>query len=169
MNWEIAASIAEIVAAVGVIVSLAYLGRQLRMTREVDQVGAFQSIVDGFTDHSARFFSAPNQLASRGLNDRSSLDEAERLLFDQLLANVMSQGEMAEGACEAGLIPPEGMDSLDWFLRDKIFVYPGARDWLVEFSPWYTPHYLNRLERASRVSEQASERQSEVQANTVTR
>ena len=149
MNWEVTASIAEIVAAFGVIASLAYLARQVRMTREVDQVGAFQSVIDGFTDHSTRFFSAPNQLAIRGLNDRAGLDEAERLLFDQLLANMISQGEMAEGAFEAGLVPSDGLESLDWDLKNKIFVYPGARDWLTEFSPWYTQRYLSRLEKAS--------------------
>ena len=157
MNWEVVASIAEIVAAVGVIASLVYLARQVRMTRQVDQVGAFQSIVDGFTDHSTRFFSAPNQLAHRGLNDRASLDEADLLLFDMLLANLVSQGEMCEGASEAGLAPQESMEGLDWFLKNKIFIYPGARDWLKEFSPWYARPYLDRLEQASRASAEEAE------------
>lgn len=152
MNWDAIATLAEVIGAVGVIASLVYLAQQIRMTRQVEHLAAFQSIVNGFTEHSTRFFSAPDELALRGLKDRSSLSEAERVLFDQMLANMISHGEMAEGAYDVGLAPEDALKELDWFLETKVFAYPGAREWLNDFSGWYAEPYLSRLRRTSSIA-----------------
>ena len=150
MDWEAFGALSEFFGAIAVVASLAYLARQLRLTRQVDQVATFQAIVNGFTRHTQEFFGADNELALRGLRDRGSLGESERLLFDALLGNLMNHGEMAEGAVHAGLLPEAEMEPLDWWLRKMIFQYPGAREWLEESRSFYPPAYLARLQRAAR-------------------
>ncbi len=149
MSLEQFAYLAEIVAAIAVIASLIYLAHQIRMTRQVNQTATFQSIATGFTHHIDRFFSAEGELALRGLRDRNSLSDADRLLFDHLLANLLNHGEMAEHAAQSDLLPDAELEPLDWWLREKLFCYPGAREWLEEFSNFYPPSYLARLRRAA--------------------
>ena len=84
MSLEQFAYLAEIVAAIAVVASLVYLAHQIRMTRQVNLIATFQSIATGFTHHIDRFFSAEGELALRGLRDRNSLSDADRLLFDHL-------------------------------------------------------------------------------------
>ncbi len=149
MSLEQFAFIAEIIAAVGVVLSLVYLARQIQMTRKAEQTAAFQSIATGFTHHLDRFFSAEGELALRGLRDRSSLSDADRLLFDHLLANLLSHAERADYAVQSKMLTDAELDPVDWWLREKLFCYPGARDWLEEFSDFYSPSYLARLRRAA--------------------
>lgn len=149
MGWEAVGALAELFGAAAVVVSLVYLARQLRMTRQVEQVSAFQGVFNGFTQHSAQFFSAPDGLALRGLQHRDGLGPGERMLFDQVLANMLNQLEMSSWLIRAGLMGAEDVETVDWWLEHKLFCYPGAREWLVEFQPTYPPAFFARLERAS--------------------
>ncbi len=149
MNWEAVGALSELFGAIAVVASLGYLSRQLRLTRNVDQLATFQAIVNGFTSHTDRFFSAENDLALRGLTDRKGLSEGEHLLFDHLLDNVLNRGEMAQGALEAGLLTEAEMGNLDYWLRERLFCYPGAREWLSENTNFYPPAYVDRLRRAA--------------------
>ncbi len=149
MNWEAIGALSELFGAVAVVGSLIYLARQLKMTREVEQVSAFQAVFDGFTHHAGQFFTAPGDLALRGLTDRVSLSESDLLQFDQLLSNVMNQLEMTGSLVQAGLMTEEDLQPIDWWFEHKIFCYPGARDWLEEFGPTYPPPHYARMQRGA--------------------
>jgi hypothetical protein len=149
MNWEATGALAELFGAAAVVGSLIYLARQLKMTRQVEQVSAFQGVFNGFTHHSGQFFCAPGGLALRGLSDRDSLGPEERLLFDQLLANMLNQLEMTSWLIQAGLMSEEDMGTMDWWLEHKVFLYPGAREWLDEYEPTYPPAFVARMRRAA--------------------
>lgn len=149
MNWEAIGATSEFLGAIAVVATLVYLARQLKMTRQVDQVGAFQAIFDGFTHHTGQFFSAHDDLALRGLKDRQALSESERLKFDHLLENVLNQAEMTHGAVQAGLMSEADLENLDWWFREKLFCYPGAREWLENFAGAYPEPYLKRLRSAA--------------------
>jgi hypothetical protein len=156
MSLEQFGYLAEIVAAIAVVASLVYLAHQIRMTRKAEQTAAFQSIATGFTHHLDRFFSAEDELALRGLRDRSSLSDADCLLFDHLLANLLSHAEMADYAVQSKMLTEAELEPMDWWLREKLFCYPGAREWLEEFSDWYAPSYLARLRRAAAAADDSS-------------
>ncbi len=149
MNWEAIGALSELFGAAAVVASLIYLSRQLKMTRQVEQVSAFQAVFDGFTHHTAQFFTAPDDLALRGLTDRSGLSESDLLKFDHLLSNVLNQLEMTGSLVQAGLMTEEELQPVHWWLRDKLFCYPGAREWLEEFELFYPPAYFDRLKRAA--------------------
>jgi hypothetical protein len=102
-----------------------------------------------------QFFSTDDDLALRGLKDREALNESERLRFDHLLSSVVSHGEMAHKAAGPGLVHDTDVDLLDWWLREKLFCYPGAREWLIDFEGWYEPSYLERLRRAAAAAERS--------------
>ncbi len=153
MNWDAIGALAEIFGAIAVVASLIYLSRQLQMTRRADQVTAFQSVANGFTQNVGQFFTMDEDLALRGLTNRSGLSESERLQFDHLLSSVVSHGELAHNALGTGLMRESELEVLDWWFREKLFCYPGAREWLDEFAGWYAPSYLERLRRAAAATE----------------
>jgi len=157
MNWEMIGALSELFGAAAVVGSLVYLARQLRMTRQVDQVSAFQDVFNGFTLHAGQFFSAPNDLALKGLTDRGSLSGAERMRFDQLLANLLNQLEMTSWLVQVGLMKEEDMGTMDWWLANKVFCYPGARDWLDANEPGYPPAFVARLRRAAEAEFESGE------------
>jgi len=145
MNWDAIGALAEVFGALAVVATLLYLSRELRMTRQTDEMSALSTVTSTFTHHVGEFFSAEEDLAFRGLMDRAKLSEAERLRFDHLLSSVVSHGEVAHIAAGPGLIDQTEIDELDWWLREKLFCYPGAREWLNDFEGWYRPDYLARL------------------------
>ena len=149
VNWEAIGALSELFGSVAVVASLIYLSRQLKMTREVEQVSAFQAVFDGFTHHTAQFFTAPDDLALRGLTNRGGLGESDRLKFDQLLSNVLNQLEMTGSLVQAGLMTDEELQPVDWWMQDRLFCYPGAREWLEDFELFYPPAYLDRMKRAA--------------------
>ena len=149
MNWDAIGALSELFGAAAVVASLIYLAKQLKMTRQVEQVSAFQAVFDGFTHHTAQFFAAPEDLALRGLTDRSGLGESDRLKFDQLLSNVLNQLEMTGSLTQAGLMSEDELQPVDWWLEDKLFCYPGAREWLEDFERFYPPAYFDRMKRAA--------------------
>ena len=160
MNWEAIGALAELFGAAAVVASLVYLARQLKMTRQVEQVSAIHGVFNGFTHHSAAFFSAQEGLAARGLRDRSGLSEPDRLLFDQLLGNVLNQLEMSNYLIHAGLMRDEDMETADWWMEHKLFCYPGAREWLAENQATYTPAFFARMDRACRAATRTLEARS---------
>ncbi len=97
MNWSALAAIAELVAALGVIVSLVYLGAQIRHgSLQVAEQGRSQRLV-ALADVAQRFtefrksIAGDGELASiwlRGRRDLQALDEAERVRFDYLAAEM---------------------------------------------------------------------------------
>lgn len=97
MNWDALAAVAELLAALGVIVSVVYLAAQIRHGAvQVDELGRSQRLV-ALADVAQRFTEfrktvAQNQeLASvwlRGRKDLRDLDDAERVRFDYLAAEM---------------------------------------------------------------------------------
>jgi hypothetical protein len=93
MDWGAISAVAEILAAVGVIVSLLYLAAQIRQnTRQLDEVGRSQrleslnEVANRFT-HWRELITANGDVASiwrRGQADFRSLDEDERVRFENL-------------------------------------------------------------------------------------
>lgn len=148
INWNAIGALANLFGAIGVIVSLIYLARQLKLNRQIDQVSAFQGVFNGYTHHSNQFYAAPNKLAFKGLSNRSQLTVAERMYFDQLLSNMLNQLEMTVWLMEVGLMSESEFAPVVWMLENKIFCYPGAREWLDEWEPCYPPEFVKIMRKA---------------------
>ncbi len=85
MNWDVASTVAEIVAAVGVIFSLLYLARQIRGSSNTENSRAFESAINSFHLATANLLDTGNlDLFMKGLADYESLSESETLKFHVL-------------------------------------------------------------------------------------
>lgn len=83
MNWDAIGAIAELVGAIGVVASLAYLGTQLRQNSRTISEEIFQNSLNGFHGAMDVLISDPalNRIWYAGLEDFDALDEDERKLW----------------------------------------------------------------------------------------
>jgi hypothetical protein len=142
MNWEAIGTVAEVVGAVAVVVSLVYLAAQIRQnTRQVEEQGRAQRfaalgvLFDNWRNFRTNIIS-DRKLANIwrcGNEDPSQLDEDDRVIFDFLMVDLI-WGFAANWMMGVD----EGLGS---YLRDDIadnllvYASPGFRVW------WQTnPH-----------------------------
>jgi len=95
VNWDVASTVAEIVAAVGVIFSLLYLARQIRGSSNTENSRAFESAINSFHQATANLLDTGNlDLFMKGLTDYESLSESETLKFHVLAVHFIDRFEI---------------------------------------------------------------------------
>jgi hypothetical protein len=148
MNWQAIGTVAEVVGAAAVVVSLVYLSVQIRQnTRQVEEQGRAQrfSALGVLFDNWRNFRSSiisDQRVASiwrRGNEDPGQLDADDRVVFDLLMVDLM-WGFAANWMVGVD----EGLGS---YLRDDIadnlliYASPGLRSW------WQTNPHRNEYPR----------------------
>jgi hypothetical protein len=95
MNWDAAGTVAEIVAAVGVIFSLLYLAKQIRGSSNTENSRAFESAINSFHQATGNLLDAGNMdIFMKGLSDYESLNDAETLQFHVLAVHFIDRFEI---------------------------------------------------------------------------
>ncbi len=87
MNWEAIGAIGEILGAIAVIATLAYLAIQVRQNAQAIQSASHHAITDSLNQGNIAMAQDAElaQIWVTGLMDRSSLADVERERFDSLL------------------------------------------------------------------------------------
>ena len=148
MNWDALAAVAEIVAAIGVIVSLLYLARQTRKnTREVARSNSRQTYADHATALRPMIESAELcDLIVRGQVSREDLDVSEQYRFDLVMGNWLQAVEQAFADHRDGNYPAEFMNShtnnVPAFLNT-----PGGTSWWNDRKVWFSEAFQQEVEK----------------------
>jgi hypothetical protein len=138
MNWEALGAIAELIGAIAVILTLAYLAVQIRQNNRFVEQNT--KLLDASIANSTR--DAQNEVSriiasdagAAGvfwnglLSGRNSLSEQDRQRFDAMLYLTFSA---AQQGMQTGSDEP--VTSLKWTLQ-----YPGAVDWWGEYRDVFT-------------------------------
>jgi len=137
MNWDAIGALAELAAAVGVIITLVYLAVQIRQSsslvaqnNKLLDVSVANSIRDAQNEIS-RILASDQSVAGvwwKGLDDRSSLSDGDKQQFDSLMYLQFSGAQ--QGLATAS---EETMLSLRWTLGNA-----GARHWWAEYESLFT-------------------------------
>ena len=146
MNWDAVGAIAELGAALGVIVSFVYLARQIRQNTNVQRRA---NVADIATDLAAtlRVISGDPEMSAlvlRALADLSSLDSTERYRFDCFFYPWLAAFERALIDARDGEYPAEYLipmsSGLAAFLRTD-----GGREWWQQRKNWFTSFGQTRI------------------------
>ena len=147
MSVEELASIAEIIGAVAVVVSLLYLARQVKAANDLNRVDAFRDILYSLTAHLNLMFSAENvSLTVNGFQEYTSLPAEEKLRFEHLMAGLFQHAEDSWNSLEVGIVSTDLNDNWTWFLREKFFPYRGVREWWADYKPGYAPDFRDWID-----------------------
>ena len=140
MNWDAISAVAELFGAIAVVISLLYLARQLRQSARIEGAASFRSIMDGVREVTNHMHAPQNlETLTRGYRSRRSLPPDEMMRFDHLIGSLLNQVEATHMTLEAQMYTEDAMANWVWFLRTRIFCFPGAREWWDEYKPGYEP------------------------------
>ena len=142
MNWEAIGAIAEIIATIGVIISLVYLGVQIRsQTTETSLASGIEMVNqmnDVYADMSTHRDVAVLWL--KGLQDFHSLDNPEKVQFSALLSRFMRMMEAMFNQYHQQRFDAQVWAGLDEALKD-ICRYPGLKTWWSIRDHWFSEEF----------------------------
>lgn len=151
MDWGAISAIAEVIAAVAVVVSLIYLAVQIKdntkhleKTTQATRTQSAESMLEGFDRWRNMILNQENAgIWIRGLNDLESLDRPEKLKFNMIAsACIWSCWYMYQINRNEGLIP-EVNDAV-W---QDFFKHPGFREWMADHRRYHADDFGEFLDR----------------------
>jgi len=124
LNWNAIGAVPELVGAAPVIATLFYLGRQVKHAADQSRLSGGQAIQSA-NDRAYDPIYTPEMLSiwSRGHEDRESLPESDRRIFDLILVRLVASYGSTVFQCERGAYDDELMDAA----TDFFGVHPTER------------------------------------------
>ena len=146
MNWDALGAIAEIAASIGVILSLIYLGRQIRSQSIESKISSVNELVNQYLNTN-RDLSRDRELAKLmfdGFQDFDALRGAERLQFSAYMTGICRSSEAMFQHRLAGRLDESVWSGHYQGLKD-LFLYPGIRSWWSTREHWFSEEYRSLL------------------------
>ena len=121
--------IAEIVGTVAIVVSLIFVGLQLRQNSSQFETAAIQAGMS-YVEAANDLFANPDttELVIRGLDDFDGLTQVEKARFDGLLYNIITKYFVTRQYFDQGGLTQRDIDSYDEALA-MLLSSPGAVQW----------------------------------------
>lgn len=126
------ALVAEIVGAIAVVVSVLYVGLEVRQNSATLEAASFQAVSDSLTDFTASIGRGAEltRIYTAGLAEgRSGLTDSEWNQFNLLMVAMVRRLENAYFQDQQGFIPEDQWDGLSK-AYDFVVLTPGGREWL---------------------------------------
>ena len=148
MDWDALGAIGELLAAVGVIISLVYLALQISQNTRSQHSENYGRAVDRVTALQARL-SENAELADillRGVQDASTLTVNERIQFTWMFYEMFSGFEFIFHQAQTEALPAEVWqrwgDTLRWWTS-----FPGVQTWWRSRPSPFTPDFTVFVDR----------------------
>jgi hypothetical protein len=148
MNWEAIGAIGEVLGALGVIITLAYLAIQIRQNTRSQRVDSYARSLDRVTSLQARMSDNPKlgAILLKGVLDSNALSRQERVQFTWAFYEMFSGFEFIFHQAESGTLPKDvwnrWAETLFWWLS-----FPGVRAWWDSRPTPFTPDFTDFIER----------------------
>ena len=134
MDWNAISAVAEVIAAIAVVMSLIYLAVQIKdNTRHLDRTvqatrtQSIYEICEGFDRWRDMVLLPGNaDIWFKGINDLNSLDRTEKIRFNMIASSIIwSCWFMFQINRQENLVPD--INGVVW---QDLFKHPGFREWL---------------------------------------
>lgn len=137
MNWQALSALAEAVAAVGVILSLIYVGAQVRQGTIEARVGLLRTMVNelGRVHDSLAQNADLAEIVVRGFADYEALSVVERARLSSYLAHMFKLFEQLYVLHGARAIEPADWRGFENAMAD-LASYPGVQAWWATRRHW---------------------------------
>ena len=114
MNWELVGAIAELLGAIAVVGSVAYLARQIKQQNKIAKFDAAQAVFREFNEINNIYLQDAKmvRILTEGMKDPSTLDDEEAGQFQFILRRYFNSMMMAYKAYLAGLFPEDDWDEI---------------------------------------------------------
>jgi hypothetical protein len=142
MNWDAISAIAEVTGTVGIIVSLIYLGFQIRSQTVEARITGLDNAV-GELNNIYESLSGDEKFAAlflKALQDFDSLSDVERIRFSAHMSRFMRGAEAMFHRSKWGRIDDEVFAGITQGLKD-ICTYPGTKSWWLTREHWFSKEF----------------------------
>jgi hypothetical protein len=148
MDWNMLGAVAELVAALGVVVTLLYLSRQIRSASLESQRSRYSELT-GQIATAGNVWAASDVLSDimfRGLTNPSSLEPAEAFRFYSTVFGFMKAWEasfhysLERGVHDWGAVGLRGA-------MGSYMALPGMQQYFEERRTWYSPEFQAEVSR----------------------
>ena len=130
MDWDGVSAVAEVVGAIGVIVSLLYLAAQIRSGIKTTKDSAFRDAMAAVCEQLNTMAGGDNgAIILQGLGAFSDLEAREKYSFDSLMAGFITLVESSFISNDAELMSDETMENWSFVLRTRYIGYLGFQEW----------------------------------------
>jgi len=147
MMFETLYYVSEFVSVVALVISVIYLAKQVKIGNDLNRTSTFRSIFQGLADYGHHVFGPENaDLMVRGYRDFDALTPGERMTFDYSMTNLLNYVEDSWGSSKVQLLQDVTMENWSWWLRNRIFLYPGARQWWARSKDIWPPDFQSWIE-----------------------
>ena len=156
MNWDIVGAISEVVGAVGIIVTLAYLALQVRQnsahlaeSAKLTEASQIEATANAVMEQRSMLLLNPEllDLQTRGSQDYMSLSSNERVKFDLMIRNGFQLSQTMYLRHLLFNHDPENHEGATKRLEQSLRM-PGIRDWLRENEFDWRPEFREWIESA---------------------
>lgn len=143
MDWNAVGAIGEIVGAVAVVATLAYLAQQIRDQNRANQTAAFEGIVDAFSQFNMMLAADTelHRIYTTGLNDPTELTDDEAGRFSWLFRAYMNNNHKIYRAYQRGSIEEKVWSQYAAEAAEQLET-PGGRQFIEQSASW---DYVNAL------------------------
>ena len=147
MNWIIVSAVAEIAAALAVVLSLAYLARQVNDSVAQSRITNYHRIFSEFSQLQNMIASSAETTAilRRGLTNLAELNPDEKLRFSALVLTMFRGWEAAHRYHSRGWVEAELWVQFDVPLREWVS-YPGIGQWWELRQEWFTADFRRAID-----------------------
>jgi hypothetical protein len=132
MNWDAAGTLAELLGAFGVIVSLIYLSYQIRVNTKTIKAGAAEDTYTGWSDFNLELSKHPNRVEiNRMWNPDSSwsdFSEDQQVSLGFVCRSIVQRFEAEFSLFEAGILKQEVWEKHKVYCSSFV-VLPAVSTW----------------------------------------
>jgi hypothetical protein len=149
MNWDAIGASAEMLAAVGVIISLLYVASQIRQNTAENRISRYDTFVRTVSDIRKTIIENGDvaNLYERGLRKPSELDNVESIRFRNILYSATHALETLHLQ-----LSQSGLDNWIWtrqsLLIDRIIGSPGGNMWWAEHQCEFDEAFVNAINKS---------------------
>jgi hypothetical protein len=149
MNWEAVGTIAELIGAIGVIVTLVYLAQQIRDNTKQSRLSSIRAI-NASTDSAFEPIYIPEntRIWTTGLADPGALDEREQHVFDLLMTRLIASFDATTYQYVQGAVPTQLYNGYAAFFSSFVAT-PGGSAWYARNRALFLAETRRRLDGAS--------------------
>ena len=146
MNWNAIAAVAELLGAVGVILSLAYLAAQVRRSVRQAQSDAMRDLTRGVNE-IALTLAADSDLSAifaKGAAGYEALTAHEQVRYRSFCNAIFHLLEQQFLSREEGSLHDEAWNGVSQMIADFAKL-PGVHDYFADRGNWYSPRFVEHL------------------------
>lgn len=142
MNWDAIAAIAEITASIGVIISLIYVGVQIRNQTIESQLDSGDELTQQLMNAYQMVASEKEvaEILTKGLNEIRDLNEVDVMRFGAYANCIVRTSESMFYREKAGKLSSKVWVGLETAMGD-VFRYPGMKSWWSSRSHWFSEEF----------------------------